>query len=538
MNSLFIPTKTFISASLKKRFRIATVRIIIVVGLSVLGLSGLMAWSSIDLSKALARERLQADAFRVNLLASEHLDRLQFALLATSSAEKLLALMSESNTKLPFVKEILLKDASTSIWPIPAGQDSPFMEEKWRFTKLVILEQLATSQQNLVISLPQETVNGDAEIILGWIPNWEGANEPVFLRVSLLTLLNLAAGELESERELRIKQVRVPTLPSFQNTKIQLAPEAKGNWVNLVLATSILNAEAQHITSQTETLTNFQDTITPIIGGILSVTALFLCLKLYQEVKAREEAELKIRAQEARVQKSAALATLGEISTLVSHEINQPLAAIEVFSSTCLIKLSQGPAKDHPDTPALTKTHHSIKHEVDRIKKIIGSIRGLASREGSKVRCANVAAVLEQIQPLIELQAKQFSARVDISADKAAVVAFDPAALEQILLNLVRNGLEAMSTTAGRKTLQVIADIQNEDLVSIRVIDQGPGIAVHLQDQIFSPFFSTKETGVGVGLSLCRSLVEKFGGRIWFETAENHGTVFHLSIPRVLPNQA
>ena len=266
--------------------------------------------------------------------------------------------------------------------------------------------------------------------------------------------------------------------------------------------------------------------------------ALILCLQLYQEAKARQATESKIRAQEARVQKSAALATLGEISTLVSHEINQPLAAIEVYSSTCLMKLSQGKTIEHPSTPALIKAHQSIKNEVDRIKKIIGSIRGLAEREGSKVRCANVAAVLEQIQPLIELQAKQFSARVEISADKAAVVAFDPAALEQILLNLVRNGLEAMSGTDGKKTLQVISDIQNEDLVSIKVIDQGPGIAVHLQEQIFSPFFSTKETGVGVGLSLCRSLVEKFGGRIWFETSEDQGTTFHLSIPRVQPGQA
>ena len=257
MNSLAIATKTSTTASLVKPFRGATLKTIVFVGTMVFGLFGLMTWSAYDLSQSLARERLQADVFRVNLLASEHLDRLQAALLRSDSTEKLVTLMYENERTLPFVKEIRLKDSSAPLWPTANAGDSPITEDRRRFNELVLLEQLAMGQQSMAVSVPQATFNNDAEIILGWLTKGGGAKEPIFARVSVLTLLNFAAEELGTQPKLRISQVEVLPSYSLQNRTAQSALRNNENRVKLVIAAGMLSAETQQ-PLQTFVNTSFQ----------------------------------------------------------------------------------------------------------------------------------------------------------------------------------------------------------------------------------------------------------------------------------------
>jgi two-component system sensor histidine kinase DctS len=264
------------------------------------------------------------------------------------------------------------------------------------------------------------------------------------------------------------------------------------------------------------------------------LVALLLCLKLYFEIKTRQDAEERVRSQEIKAQKNASLATLGEISTLVSHEINQPLAAIEVYASTCSHKLMKRgfEAEQKEERHSLLQAQNNIKKEVARIKKIIDSIRGLAKRKSSEMRRLSIAETIEAIRPLIAIQAKSIGSVIEVSVDKKADVVFDPSALEQVLLNVIRNGLESMIKTDGAKVLRIQADALDAKLVRLQVIDRGTGIPPAFQDKVFSPFFSTKESGTGLGLNYCYSLLEKFGGRIWFEASPTGGTVFNIDLPR------
>ena len=266
-----------------------------------------------------------------------------------------------------------------------------------------------------------------------------------------------------------------------------------------------------------------------VVNGLPFMAVLLACaLALYvREIILRQRAEAITREQQDRVQINSRFATLGEISAMISHEINQPLAAIELYASTCEKLLKSGANQPETMQQALT----GVRSQTERVSRIIRSVQDFAQSRSETPQGLDVMAVIRDLAPLIDLQAKRLKAIVKVQGMTGTHIVADKTMMEQVILNLVRNGLEAMRNTPEDKRLLTIEVSRDDALLNIRITDQGSGIAPELRDRIFSAFVTNKPKGTGVGLSLCKSLVEKHRGHISFSDNPKGGTIFTVELP-------
>ena len=246
-----------------------------------------------------------------------------------------------------------------------------------------------------------------------------------------------------------------------------------------------------------------------------------------REMVLRQRAEAVTREQQEQVQANSRFATLGEIAAMISHEINQPLAAIEMYTSTCQKVLSN----ERPQVETLAQALLGLRSQTERASRIIRSVQDFAQNRSETAQGVDVMAVLRDLIPLIEIQAKRFRAVVRVQGEKGVHVVADKTMLEQVLLNLVRNGLEAMRETPEDSRQLHIGVTRREGWLDIKVTDQGSGVAPEMRNKLFSAFVTNKPKGTGVGLSLCKSLVEKHQGHIRFEDNPKGGTIFVVELP-------
>jgi len=169
------------------------------------------------------------------------------------------------------------------------------------------------------------------------------------------------------------------------------------------------------------------------------------------------------------------------------------------------------------------------------VSRIIRSVQDFAQSRSETPQGLDVMAVIRDLAPLIDLQAKRLKAIVKVQGMTGLHIVADKTMMEQVILNLVRNGLEAMRNTPEDRRLLTIEVLKNDTSLNLRITDQGSGIAPELRDRIFSAFVTNKHKGTGVGLSLCKSLVEKHRGRISFADNPNGGTIFTVELPIELP---
>jgi len=252
------------------------------------------------------------------------------------------------------------------------------------------------------------------------------------------------------------------------------------------------------------------------------------------------------RATRERLQASARLAIAGEMASLISHELNQPLAAIASYASGS-INLLQGPpdAVQHA-LPDVQEAIGRIAHQAERAGKVIKSVSDLVRRRERARGATTVQALFDGIAPLLELQARKWNIGIahDVSPDCPPVWC-DATMVEQALLNLARNGVQAMMdpppVNAGPRTLTLsarllpAADSSTQPRVELSVTDRGHGMTTEVAQQLLTPFFTTKPEGMGLGLSLCRSVAEQHGGALSFEPASPCGTVFRFTLPVARP---
>lgn len=249
------------------------------------------------------------------------------------------------------------------------------------------------------------------------------------------------------------------------------------------------------------------------------------------------------RASQDRLQATARLATMGEMASMLSHELNQPLAAMSSYATGSLNLLddSQGPLP----VAELRQAMQRIAEQAERAGRVIRSVADFVRRREQVREQVAPAALVEAIQPLMALQARKQGIRVvvDIEAGCPDVLC-DRTMIEQVLLNLARNGMQAMpegdpSTRSGLRvlTLQVRAlrspadDALRKPWVQFGVTDHGQGLSEDVAQKLFTPFFTTKAEGMGLGLSLCRTVIEQHGGQLTFEAAQPRGTVFRFTLP-------
>ncbi len=252
------------------------------------------------------------------------------------------------------------------------------------------------------------------------------------------------------------------------------------------------------------------------------------------DMSAQRRAEEASRASQERLQASARLATVGEMASLMSHELNQPLAVIASYANGSL-NLLQAAAGEQAHARELRTALERIAEQAGRAGKVIHSVRDLVRERSTARQAVAPQALVDTVLPLVQLQARKLGARVqvDVAPDLPAVWC-EPTMIEQVLLNLARNGLQAMADQSGERVLSlhahVLAPAGGQAVLEFRVTDTGEGIDDAVAEHLFTPFFTTKPEGMGLGLSLCRTVIEQHGGTLRHATQAPRGTVFSFTL--------
>ena len=286
----------------------------------------------------------------------------------------------------------------------------------------------------------------------------------------------------------------------------------------------------------------------PLVDGVGKHTG---WMSAVLDLSAQRRAEDLSRQQQERLQATARLASVGEMASLLSHELNQPLSAIASYATGSINLLTE------PDDQTLSLMHQAmsrIAEQAERAGRVIKSVHDFVRRRNQAHEVIAADQLLESVMPLVRLQARKSGARVELDVlQPAPRVKVDRTMVEQVLLNLARNGLQAMEADTPLPdrllTLRVrLAPAGQGRWVEFSVIDAGPGIAADVAPRLFTPFYTTKAEGMGLGLSLCRTVIEQHGGAMDFEVraaasgsgpqARPAGTEFRFTLPLSLPRGA
>jgi len=221
--------------------------------------------------------------------------------------------------------------------------------------------------------------------------------------------------------------------------------------------------------------------------------------------------------------------TLGELTVSIAHEVNQPLAAIVANAEAGLRWLRRGT----PDLDAACRSVESIIDDGIRASEVIRRVRALAKKTSPEKMPLDVSDVVRETIPLVqrELINHQILLRMEL-VPALPLVLGDRVQLQQVIINLVMNGIEAMQSVTDRPRELVIRSRQDEkQQVLVSVTDRGVGISAENADRLFNAFFTTKSGGMGMGLSICRSIIEAHGGRLWATANIPHGATFQFTLP-------
>jgi signal transduction histidine kinase len=223
--------------------------------------------------------------------------------------------------------------------------------------------------------------------------------------------------------------------------------------------------------------------------------------------------------------------SVGEMATTLAHEINQPLASIVNCLTAARALLERRGAHLERLRQAIDLAYEQAGHAAS----VVARIREFVRTREPRRECLSVASVVERIVHLQQLDAQKNRVQVRVVlAPELPAVMVDRVMIEQVLTNLVRNGIEAMHAThPAERILLIDARLNGEDRVEIRVTDRGPGISLTEEAQLFTPFFTTKPNGMGIGLAICRSIVEFHEGHLTFERVPGGGSAFVFALPPV-----
>jgi len=224
------------------------------------------------------------------------------------------------------------------------------------------------------------------------------------------------------------------------------------------------------------------------------------------------------------------LTAMGEMASTLAHELNQPLSAISNY-----LKGSRRLIADGADERAVMMRDALDKaaDQAMRAGQIIRRLRDFVSRGESERRVENITKLVEEASALALVGVKDRGIRVTFQFDPSVgMVLADRVQVQQVLLNLIRNAMDAMEATSARD-LAVSVMPAGDSHVRVSVADTGSGIEPEVAEQLFQPFITTKRHGMGVGLSISRTIVEAHGGRIWVEPNPGGGTIFHFTLAAV-----
>ncbi len=252
-------------------------------------------------------------------------------------------------------------------------------------------------------------------------------------------------------------------------------------------------------------------------------------LETTTDITARKRAEERLVAADRQLAHVTRVSTLGEFAASIAHEVNQPLAAVVTNGEVCLRWLD----RDEPDLGEVREAVVDMIAAGRRASAIIDRLRSLSRKTEAEKVPIDLNALVEEVQPLVrrEVVAHRVALRLELAPDLPPVLA-DRVQLQQVVLNLIVNGMEAMSAAAdGPRSLLVRSGRDSSGGVFVAVEDSGPGIDAETERRLFEPFFTTKPGGMGMGLSITRSIVESFGGKLSAARNPGPGATFRFVLP-------
>jgi two-component system sensor kinase FixL len=246
-----------------------------------------------------------------------------------------------------------------------------------------------------------------------------------------------------------------------------------------------------------------------------------------RDLTERQQTEARLQELQSELVHISRLTAMGEMASTLAHELNQPLSAISNY-----LKGSRRMLEGDSDEKSTTM-RDALEKAADQAMRaghIIRRLRDFVSRGETERRVENITKLVEEASALALVGVKDRGIRVQFHFDPAIdLVLVDRVQIQQVLLNLIRNAMDAMETSQVRELLIVIAPAEAGH-VRISVADSGSGIEPEAAEQLFQPFFTTKRHGMGVGLSISRTIVEAHGGRIWVEPNPTGGTIFNFTL--------
>ncbi len=247
-----------------------------------------------------------------------------------------------------------------------------------------------------------------------------------------------------------------------------------------------------------------------------------------RDLTDQQMTESRLRELQSEVTHMSRFMALGEMASTLAHEINQPLTAIANYLKGCRRLLERMAGEQ---ALVLRGAVGKAADQALRAGDIIRRLREFVARGESERRIESLPKLVEDASTLALIGAKENAVKVSFQLDPAAdLVLADRIQVQQVLVNLIRNAIDTLSEGGQRRELHIATALAGDDMVEVSVADTGSGIAPDVMARLFQPFVTTKSKGMGLGLSICRTIVEAHGGKIWVDSREGGGTVFRFTL--------
>jgi len=250
-----------------------------------------------------------------------------------------------------------------------------------------------------------------------------------------------------------------------------------------------------------------------------------------RDLTERQDTEMRMQELQAELAYMSRLTAMGEMGSTLAHEINQPLTAIASYLKGCRLILDR---MDGDQVTVLRLAVDEAAEEALRAGEVIRQLREFVARGESEHRVEDLQRLVEEASALGLVGAKEKGVQVDFDfLSESPQVIVNRVQIQQVLINLLRNAVEAMQDVQNPFLTVRVRVVQDGSMVQVSVKDTGPGIHPDVLSKLFTPFTTTKKSGMGVGLSICRTIVESHGGKIWADSSPGDGTTFHFTIRHI-----
>lgn len=254
-------------------------------------------------------------------------------------------------------------------------------------------------------------------------------------------------------------------------------------------------------------------------------------MQVATDITGRKEVEKVTRQQQEKLQFTSRLVTLGELASSLAHELNQPLTAISNYTNGGVGRLKSGAMTGQDLLPMLEK----VSQQAQRAGDVIRRIREFVKQQEPKRTPTELDKIIQDAIGFSKLEARNQATQLEVyNPDPKLKVYADSILIEQVLMNLIKNAIEAMSECGALKRLvEIHVDLLSAQQVMIRVRDYGSGVPEEIRERLFESFFTTKSNGMGMGLNICRTIVEYHQGQLWVDPANGGGSEFKFTLPIV-----